>query len=111
LFDGFLAEGRLLFLCDALNEMRDYSAESLPVRHLREGIERFGEDPQTPSQPPKCRFVFTCRTENYQVSLPAYRVDVERLDDKGIAAMAARYLGADQADAFLGALRARGVWD
>jgi hypothetical protein len=42
-FDEFLDAGRFLFLCDALNEMAEYRADSPQVRLLTEWIETFGE--------------------------------------------------------------------
>ena len=127
-FDAYLDAGRFLFLFDALNEMPEYHADSRQVALLRQWIEEYGEAEADGSdrsdrsnrsdgspQQPKCRFFFSCRTENYQTSLPARRVDVSPLDDEGIEEMSRRYLAAcgrePDRPAFLGNLRTLEVWD
>jgi hypothetical protein len=126
-FDEYFEAGRFLFLCDALNEMAEYRADSPQVRLLTEWIKQFGErEGEAPAEPAgstepagsagaspsRCRFFFSCCTENYQVSLPARRVDVARLEDDDIGAMARRYLTAcgraDDTPAFLDELRRLG---
>jgi formylglycine-generating enzyme required for sulfatase activity len=80
----YLQEGRLLLLFDALNEMprRDYRQR---LKRLRRFVDEY----------PNNRYVFACRTLDYDVNLGLQRVEIEPLDAMRIRKFSLNYLASE----------------
>ncbi|MDS4042284.1 MAG: NACHT domain-containing protein, partial [Candidatus Competibacter sp.] len=68
-----LRQGKLLLLCDALNEM--------PAHDARDYRERVGAWGRFVGEWPGNRMMFTCRSRDYSEPLGLPQVEIERLDD------------------------------
>jgi formylglycine-generating enzyme required for sulfatase activity len=84
-----LHQGKLLLLCDALNEM--------PARDGRDYRERVDEWRRFVAKWPGNRMLFTCRSRDYSEPLGLPQVEIERLDDGRIQDFLNRYLPLEQA--------------
>ncbi|MDG4597349.1 MAG: SUMF1/EgtB/PvdO family nonheme iron enzyme [Candidatus Contendobacter sp.] len=85
-----LRQGKLLLLCDALNEM--------PTRDGRDYRERTGEWRRFAAEWPGNRMLFTCRSRDYSEPLGLPQVEIEPLDDPRIQDFLGRHLAPEQAD-------------
>lgn len=86
-----LRQGRLLLLCDALNEM--------PAHDARDYRERVGAWRRFVGDWPGNRMIFTCRSRDYSEPLGLPQVEIERLDDDRVQDFLNRYLPPEQATA------------
>ena len=84
-----LRQGKLLLLCDALNEM--------PARDGWDYRERVGAWRRFVGEWPGNRMIFTCRSRDYSEPLGLPQVEIERLDDPRIQDFLHRYLSPEQA--------------
>ncbi|MDS4029214.1 MAG: SUMF1/EgtB/PvdO family nonheme iron enzyme [Candidatus Contendobacter sp.] len=85
-----LHQGKLLLLCDALNEM--------PAHGGRDRRERTGEWRRFVEEWPGNRMLFTCRSRDYSEPLGLPQVEIEPLDDPRIQDFLSRHLPPEQAD-------------
>ncbi len=79
-----LRQGKLLLLCDALNEM--------PAHDTRDYRERVGAWRRFVGDWPGNRMIFTCRSRDYSEPLGLPQVEIERLDDGRVQDFLNRYL-------------------
>ena len=84
--DRALRAGRLLLLCDALNEM--------PFGDARDYRERIAAWRRFVEAWPGNQVLFTCRSRDYGEPLGLPQVEIERLDDGRVQAFLGKYLDA-----------------
>ncbi len=84
-----LRQGKLLLLCDALNEMPARDGQGYP--------ERVGAWRRFVEEWPGNRMIFTCRSRDYSERLGLPQVEIERLDDGRVQDFLNRYLAPEQA--------------